>query len=110
MTQTEPRCERDTTRPSAAVLRRTVAIFSAVAHPTRLAVLHALVQEGGLSVGELQAIAGSEQTALSHQLRVLREANLVRTTRSGRRMIYELKDDHVAHLVEDALTHAEEIY
>lgn len=101
-------CDRDSSWPSAEALARTVAILAAVAHPTRLAVLFALVREGALPVGRLQELSGTEQSALSHQLRVLREADLVRTTRAGRQVIYDLKDDHVAHIVEDALSHAEE--
>ena len=90
------------------VLDRSVAILGAMAHPTRLMVLHALAENGPLPVGQLQQIAGTEQTALSHQLRVLRKADLVRATRSGRRILYDLKDHHVAHIVEDSISHARE--
>ncbi|MEC9378551.1 MAG: metalloregulator ArsR/SmtB family transcription factor, partial [Candidatus Latescibacterota bacterium] len=61
-----------------------------------------------LSAGELQDLTRTEQSALSHQLRVLRDAGLVRTTRDGRKVIYHLQDEHVAHIVEDALIHATE--
>ena len=90
------------------VLERSVAILAAMAHPTRLTVLHALAHYGALPVGRLQEISGTEQTALSHQLRVLRKADLVRATRLGRRILYELKDHHDAHIVEDAVSHARE--
>lgn len=90
------------------VLERSVAILRAMAHPTRLMVLQALAEHGALPVGQLQKLSGTEQTALSHQLRVLRKADLVQATRSGRRILYDLKDHHVAHIVEDSISHARE--
>ena len=49
-----------------------------------------------------------EQSAMSHQLRALREARLVRSTRRGKRVLYELHDHHVARIIEDALFHTRE--
>jgi len=60
------------------------------------------------SAGELATATGLEQTALSHQLHALREARLVESTREGRLRLYRLTDKHVAHIVRDALIHAEE--
>ena len=108
MKRAERNCEPAPALPDGPALERSVAILAAMAHPTRLLVLHALTQQGGLPVRRLQEICGSEQTALSHQLRVLREADLVCATRSGRQLLYDLKDDHVAHIVEDAIIHAGE--
>jgi len=51
---------------------------------------------------------GMEQSALSHQLRVLREHTLVKVERQGRRRVYALHDEHVAALLEDALRHVEQ--
>ena len=53
-------------------------------------------------------LVGLEQSALSHQLRLLKEANLVCATRSGQQVIYELDDDHVIHVVQDAMAHVVE--
>jgi len=108
MSRPAPRRRPSVSLQQRVVLERSVAILSAMAHPTRLLVLHALAQYGALPVGELQEISRTEQTALSHQLRVLREADLVRATRSGRRILYDLKDHHVAHIVEDSISHARE--
>ena len=94
--------------PDEASLKAAVALFDAVAHPTRLLVLLALERRGPLSVTELQELAGIEQSAMSHQLRLLREARLVRDERRGRQVFYSLDDHHVAHIVEDALLHARE--
>ncbi len=86
----------------------TVALLAVMAHPARLSMLLALSREGTLSAGELTTRASLEQSAASHQLRVLRDARLVCATREGRRVIYRLADRHVAHIVEDALSHARE--
>ena len=94
--------------PSHGILANTADLLSAMAHPTRLAVLLALTKEPHLSAGALQDLTGAEQTALSHQLRVLREASLVQVQRNGRQMIYALTDAHIAHIVEDAVSHAAE--
>ncbi len=83
-----------------------VALFAALAHPVRLTVLLALSRQEGLTVGQLTELAQAEQSAMSHQLRALRDARLVTSERDGRRIRYRLHDEHVAHIIEDALTHA----
>jgi len=50
-----------------------------------------------------------EQSAVSHQLRLLRNLGLVEGQREGRRIIYSLYDDHVAELIEQAIYHAEHV-
>lgn len=85
-----------------------LALFTAMAHEGRLRALVALSRLGPLSAGALVEHCRMEQTATSHQLRVLREANLVTTEREGKSVIYALADRHIAHLVEDALVHAGE--
>lgn len=94
--------------PDDVALRETVDLFAAMAHPARLAVLVALGRQGPMSSGDLAALVGVEQSAMSHQLRVLRNARLVSTQRAGKRIIYALSDHHVAHIVEDAVHHATE--
>lgn len=89
-------------------LAPTVALFSALANPLRLKLLFALSRLGPMSAGSLQRIVRAEQSAVSHQLAALRRSRLVRADRDGRSMIYELVDDHVAHIIEDALKHANE--
>jgi len=109
MTTPDP-CAPDTTDvPDQQQILATVALLSAVAHPTRLTVLLALSRRGPMSAGALQAHTDVEQTALSHQLRVLREAGLVQADRAGRKKIYRLADHHVSHIVEDAISHAREL-
>ena len=78
---------------------RLVAVAQALADPLRLAVLHHLMG-GRSSVSELMTLVGSEQSRLSNHLAVLRERGLVRATRQGRQVFYELFDGAVARLVE----------
>ena len=94
--------------PSTQEVALTSALFGVLAHPTRLYLLMALSRRGPLSAGELQQHVGAEQSAVSHQLATLREHRLVTAERAGRHMIYSLLDDHVAHILEDAISHANE--
>jgi len=81
------------------VSSRLLEITRAVADPVRLAVLHHLTG-GPASVSELMTVIGAEQSRLSNHLAVLRECSLVRATRQGRQVIYELRDAAVGRLVE----------
>lgn len=94
--------------PKPSLVDATVALFAAIAHPVRLRMLVALSQEGELSAGELQERIGAEQSLVSHQLATLKKNRLVVAERDGRRMLYRLLDEHVAHIVEDALKHVAE--
>lgn len=83
-------------------------IFDALSDYTRFQILSALMM-GEHSVGELQEICSVSQSAISHQLRLLRDRGLVTQRRSGQRSIYALADDHVATLIAVGLEHANEI-
>lgn len=83
-------------------------LFSALSHPGRLQVLALLAEAEPRSASELQEATGLERTALSHQLRILKDARLVRTERDGRRRLYFLADHHVSHIVRDAILHVAE--
>ena len=80
----------------------------ALAAPSRLRIL-ARLHGGACSVGELAADVGMEPSAVSHQLRVLRHLGLVTGRRDGRQVRYELYDDHVAQLLEEAMSHVEHL-
>lgn len=94
--------------PSDRAIEPAIALFQALANPLRLKVLIALGRSGSMSAGDLQKVVGAEQSAVSHQLAALRRSRLVSSERSGRNMIYQLVDDHVSRIVEDALAHANE--
>jgi len=88
-------------------LKRTAALLALLGHPKRLEVL-LLLREEPLSAGELARRLELEQSAMSHQLRLLRDARLVSGDRQGRQVLYRLADHHVAHIIGDALAHVSE--
>lgn len=82
--------------------------LQALATPSRLLIL-AHLQHGPSTVGDLTAAVGMEQSAVSHQLRLLRNLGLVEGQRDGRRIIYNLFDYHVSELIKQAIYHAEHV-
>ena len=82
--------------------------LQALATPSRLLIL-ATLQNGPATVSELAETIEMEQSAVSHQLRLLRNLGLVDSERSGRNITYSLYDDHVAELIEQAIYHAEHV-
>lgn len=85
-------------------LQDMAAIFQALSDPTRLEILMAL-DYGPLCVDDLSRLTDKSPSAVSHQLRILRNLRLVRYTKDGRRSIYQLDDDHVHGLIHQALEH-----
>lgn len=94
--------------PNALHLSRAASLFSALANEGRLRALVALSRSGPLTVGELQPLCGLEQSALSHQLRILRMEHLVTGTRRGKEVVYALADAHIGGILDDGLDHAAE--
>ena len=82
--------------------------LQALATPSRLMILGRL-REGPATVGELAEAVQMEQSAVSHQLRLLRNLGLVDGVRQGRSIIYSLFDGHVAQLLDEAIYHAEHL-
>jgi len=82
--------------------------LQALASPNRLLILGRL-REGPATVTELAAAVAMEQSAVSHQLRLLRHLGLVDGQRRGRSVTYALHDDHVAQLLDEAVYHAEHV-
>jgi len=78
----------------------------ALSLPSRVQILGCL-RDGPCTVGELVEALGMEQSAVSHQLRVLREHELVKAERDGRSRRYALYDEHVSALLEAGLDHVE---
>lgn len=83
------------------------ALLKAVADPTRLRLLSAL-NTGELCVCDLAAVVGISESAVSHQLRLLRAHRLVTFRKEGRIAYYRLLDHHVTVLIGSALDHARE--
>lgn len=72
--------------------------FKALAHPLRIRILE-LLSEGDKNVNELQSIIGSEGSAVSQQLTVLRAKNIVSGVKDGNRVVYSLKDPTIVELL-----------
>ena len=81
--------------------------FSALGDPTRVRILDAL-SHGELCVCDLAAVLRLSQSAVSHQLRLLRGQRLVRPRRDGRVVFYSLDDQHIMSLFRQTLQHVEE--
>ena len=81
--------------------------FSALGDPTRVRILDVL-SHGELCVCDLAAVLGLSQSAVSHQLRVLRGIRLVRPRREGRIVFYSLDDRHIIAIFKQTLQHVEE--
>lgn len=79
-------------------------IFKLLANPQRLRIL-TLLREGPHNVSELVDETGMEQSALSHQLRMLRNAQVVTAEKQGRQVYYELVDSHILTLLDNARKH-----
>lgn len=82
-------------------------LFKVFGDSTRIKILYALV-ESELCVGDLAEILGLNQSAVSHQLRILKDAKLVRYRREGKSIIYALDDDHVRTILSMGMEHVEE--
>jgi DNA-binding transcriptional ArsR family regulator len=90
--------------PSVTALAET---FKVLGDNTRVRILDVLCRTE-LCVQDLAGILGLTQSAVSHQLRLLRSSRLVRTRRDGRQIFYALDDDHIVGLFKQGLDHVEE--
>lgn len=79
-------------------------IFKALSDPTRLKIIYVL-SKSSLCVCDIANILKMTQSAISHQLRILRDLKLVKYQRKGKLIIYSLDDDHVLKLFEQGLDH-----
>jgi DNA-binding transcriptional ArsR family regulator len=83
--------------------------FAVLADPTRSRILHALSLADELCVCDLALLLAISQSALSHQLRLLRDRRVVARRKAGRIVYYRLADKHVRNLFSDGLRHATEV-
>ncbi|PSR18796.1 ArsR family transcriptional regulator [filamentous cyanobacterium CCP3] len=92
---------------STAKAQRMAELFSALSDPHRLKLLSALAQQE-LCVCDLAAAVKMGESAVSHQLRVLRSQRLVTYRRQGRNVYYGLADDHIMSLYREVAAHLDE--
>ncbi|MGN0638450.1 MAG: ArsR/SmtB family transcription factor [Huintestinicola sp.] len=82
-------------------------LFKVFGDTTRIRILYALF-ESELCVNDMAQLLGLSQTAVSHQLRVLKNNKLVRFRKEGKIVFYSLSDDHVRSIIEMGMEHVEE--
>ena len=81
--------------------------FKILGDPTRMRILFAL-DGAPLCVCDLADLLGMTKSAVSHQLKLLRQSDLVSYRKEGKNVYYSLADDHVGSIIETALAHVEE--
>jgi len=92
---------------SGRLLERLALTYKILGDPTRLRIVMAL-KSGEMCVCDLAAFIGVSESAVSHQLRRLRDLTLVKNRRDGQTLYYSLDDDHVSDLIDTGLEHLRE--
>ena len=95
------------TLPDEDLLLDLAELFKIFGDSSRIKILFALLGKE-LAVGELAEVLGMTQSAVSHQLRILKTNGLVRYRREGKSVIYALSDEHVSKILNMGLEHIEE--
>lgn len=90
--------------PEANIITDTAELFKVLGDPTRVRILTVL-EMNELCVNDICSCLNMEKSAVSHQLRVLRQSKLVKGTKVGKEVIYSLDDEHVSKIFECALSH-----
>ncbi|MDA0747384.1 MAG: metalloregulator ArsR/SmtB family transcription factor [bacterium] len=93
--------------PSQRVLNGLAETFKVLSNPSRLKIIHSL-SKNELCVCDLAALLGSTDSAVSHQLRLLRGMRLVKYRKDGKLAYYSLDDQHVHQLLQAGLEHLQE--
>ncbi len=89
------------------VIGKLAQIFQVLSDQTRLKVIRTLEKQE-LCVSDIMERTGASQSAISHQLRILRQMDLVRSQRRGKNIYYRIADGHVFSLIKDGLNHVTE--
>ncbi len=82
-------------------------LLKILGEPSRIKIVLALA-EGEMCVYHIVKAVGSNQSAVSHQLRILRENKVIKARREGQNIIYSLDDEHIMQIVNLVKTHVEE--
>jgi len=83
---------------------RIASLFESLSDPTRVRIISSLV-DGEVNVGDLVQIIGLSKSAISHQLRGLRDKRVVRARKQGRQVFISLDDEHISELFQRGLDH-----
>lgn len=90
--------------PEKHILEQIADLFKAFGDPTRVEIL-SLLQGGELCVNDIAQAVELSQSAISHQLRILKQMHLIKSRREGKNILYSLADDHVRLILETGLEH-----
>ena len=82
--------------------------FKVFADSTRMKIIYALMEDE-LCVCDIAAIVGTTQSAISHQLRILKQSKLVKYRKEGKVVYYSLDDEHISEIVKKGREHIEEL-
>lgn len=93
--------------PQEEILYDLAELFKVFGDTTRVKILCALF-ESEMCVCDISALLGMTQSAISHQLRVLKSAKLIKNRKEGKVVYYSLADDHVKHIFDQGLSHVME--
>lgn len=96
-----------TSLPAMDSLLRLAELFKTFGDGTRVRILYVLL-EAEVCVCDLATLLGMTQSAVSHQLRILKTARLIKARRDGKTVFYSLADDHVATLLRQGMEHINE--
>ena len=91
--------------PDKETMEHIAELFKGFADPTRVHILSLLLQNRELCVTEIAEAVELSQSAISHQLRVLKQMHLIKFRREGKNLWYSLADDHVKTILQMGLEH-----
>lgn len=94
----------DFSMPDEEVLIDLSELFKVFGDSTRIKILYTL-HDGEMSVNDIAATLGMQQSAISHQLKILKQAKLVKARKDGKNVFYNLEDDHVYTIIEQGMEH-----
>ncbi len=95
-------------RPTVFEMTALAELFKNFGDVTRVRILDCLSEADEICVNDLSEALGMTQSAVSHQLRVLKNSNLVKVRREGKLMFYSLDDDHVRCILDTGIEHVRE--
>ena len=101
---TEPINEIEDAMPDEEILYELADLFKVFSDTTRIKILYALMP-GERRVADIAEAVGATQSAVSHQMRILKAARLVKFQRDGKNVLYSLADEHVYTMLAQGMTH-----
>ena len=96
------------TMPEDGLIYDLAELFKVFADSTRMKIIYALM-ENELCVCDIASIVGTTQSAISHQLRILKQSKLVKYRKEGKVVYYSLDDEHILEIVKKGREHIEEL-